>query len=447
MAKRTVRLWLRNDKPNTGRTQKVAAGTVPVHLILSIKGEREFFNTEVSIYPEQWDDQTLTPHNLPTIKALPTEYAKKYGLKQFDLPEITKHAKKQNTEIAELVNRIDFFIQGLERDGHVFAKGSCKIVMDSLKNEKRPEPEIDDSANRELLAFMKDWIAKNETMRKKGSMQVYRTVTKRLADYEIKRKTKLTFETINHAFFEDFNAYLIETTNLNSITIAKQLSTLKTFLHKAMKQEIPVNLNFKSYKVEREDDLEVIALTEKEFNTLWDLDLSNNKRFDAIRDVFIFSCVSGMRFSDLEQLNWNQIKAKNIKQTVTKTKMKLDIPLNNYSRTILEKYKDLPRPLPIISNQKSNDALHDLCEYAELDDPIEIVRTVGAETVKTVFPKHELITMHSGRKTFATLSLKKGMSIQNVMKVGGWKDFKSFARYVNVSNEDAQEAMAGAWDK
>lgn len=226
-------------------------------------------------------------------------------------------------------------------------------------------------------------------------------------------------------YLRSFQAYLYEKHDLNSITVAKQLSTLKTFLNYAQKRGIEVNANYKSFIIERDTDLEVIALTQDEFNTLWSMDLTGKPRLSAIRDVFLFSCVTGMRFSDLEQLNWNQIKADYIQQTVTKTKAKLKIPLNQYSRAILAKYEDCPRPLPIISNQKSNDALHDLCEGAGLDDMIEIVRMKGHKTVKETFPKYELITMHSGRKTFATLSLKKGMNAQNVMKIGGWKDYKA----------------------
>ena len=53
--------------------------------------------------------------------------------------------------------------------------------------------------------------------------------------------------------------------------------------------------------------------------------------------------------------------------------------------------------------------------------------------------------MHSGRKTFATLSLEAGMSAEHVMKIGGWKDYKSFKRYINVTDEAVKGAMEHAW--
>ena len=430
----TIRLWLRTDKVNKGGTKRAAAGTMPIFIIYSLKGKRQFLNTGINIYAEQWDGDN------ENIKALAPTYAKKYGLRIVDLPTL-QDAKKQVQEI----ERLKIIISKVEQEYNLNEVAfTSQMVMAEVKERLNPVAEKSDTQN-SVLAFMQDWIKRNEAIQKKGSMQVYRTVTQRLFEYEQANNTKLLFENTNYSFFEDFKAFLNKEYDLNSITIAKQLNTLKTFLNKAQKQEIPVNTNFKAFKIERENDLEVIALTQKEFNTLWELDLKDKPRLDAIRDVFLFSCSTGMRYSDLAQLRRHQIKGNAITQTVTKTSAKIKIPLNKYSRAILAKYADAPQPLPIISNQKSNDALHDLCKEAEINEPTEIVRKVNNEVVKTIYPKHELITMHSGRKSFATLSLKKGMSIQNVMKIGGWRDFKSFARYVNVTNEDAQEAMNECW--
>ncbi len=435
MAKYTLRYWLRIDKPNKGGTKKQDAGTVPLHLIISVKGDRVYHNTGVSMYPEQWDDKN------GKVTALGREFAKKYGLRQIDLPPITEKAESDNATLTGLQNDIKAITARFELDGVQY---SSRMIKDELAQKLKPATKKDAPTD-ELFQFMDNYIRMNEATRKAGSLQVYRTVRRRLAEYESYAKTKVTFTNVDYAFFEAFQAYLYDAHDLNSITVAKQLSTLKTFLNYAQKRGLQVNPNYKAFRIERDTDLEVIALTQDEFNTLWDMDLTGKPRLAAIRDVFMFSCVTGMRFSDLEQLNWNQVKADYIQQTVTKTKAKLKIPLNQYSRAILARYEDCPRPLPIISNQKSNDALHDLCEEAGFNEMIEIVRMKGNRVEKNTYPKHQLISMHSGRKSFASLSLKKGMNAQNVMKIGGWRDYKSFARYVNISSEDAQEAMQSVW--
>jgi hypothetical protein len=53
--------------------------------------------------------------------------------------------------------------------------------------------------------------------------------------------------------------------------------------------------------------------------------------------------------------------------------------------------------------------------------------------------------MHCGRKTFATLSLEANMPAEVVMQIGGWKDYKSFKRYMNITDERTMGAMKQAW--
>ena len=63
------------------------------------------------------------------------------------------------------------------------------------------------------------------------------------------------------------------------------------------------------------------------------------------------------------------------------------------------------------------------------------------------FPKHELISAHTARKTFITVSLELGMTAEEVMKVSGHNTYKSFKRYVNVTKERTRRAMSNAWEQ
>ncbi|ERM81373.1 hypothetical protein P872_09640 [Rhodonellum psychrophilum GCM71 = DSM 17998] len=121
----------------------------------------------------------------------------------------------------------------------------------------------------------------------------------------------------------------------------------------AKRQGIKVNDGYKDFAIKK-DKLEVIALTQNEFDLLVNIDLATEKRLDQVRDVFIFSCVTGYRYSDLVQLRREHIKKDEIKLTVKKTKQVLIVPLNVFAVDILEKYKEMAFPLPIISNQKFN---------------------------------------------------------------------------------------------
>ena len=254
---------------------------------------------------------------------------------------------------------------------------------------------------------------------------------------------------------QDFQNFLIDwqeihpTTGnvkkLNNITIAKQISTLKTFLGYARRRGIKTHDGYKEYSVKK-DRLEVIALNQKEFDALYALDVSANPRLSQVKDIFLFSCVTGYRFSDLLQLKREHIKQNEIRLTITKTKEPSIVPLTRISREILKKYEERVLPLPMISNQKFNKYVKELCELAEINDPVEIVRYRGAVRDSKIYPKHELVSAHTGRKTFVTLSLGKGIPAEVVMKITGHSDYKSFKRYVEVDEERKRDAMSLAWD-
>jgi integrase len=274
-----------------------------------------------------------------------------------------------------------------------------------------------------------------------------------MQNFEKAKRKKVSFEKIDYSFFQSFQNYLIGCTKvvdgnevplMNNITIAKQLSTIKTFLNYAKKQGVHVPDRYKDFKIKKES-LEVIALTNDEFETLYYLDIKN-KKLAQVRDVFCFSCATGLRYSDLRKLNRDNIKNDEIKITVLKTAEPLTIPLTNFAKSILSKYNGRYAPLPVISNQKMNEYLKELCKLAEINDPVEIVRYRGAVRESQTYPKYELVSAHTGRKTFATLCLEKGMSAEEVMSITGHRDYKSFQRYVKVTEQRKKTVMLKAWD-
>ena len=147
----------------------------------------------------------------------------------------------------------------------------------------------------------------------------------------------------------------------------------------------------------------------------------------------------------MQQLKREHIKRDEINLTVKKTKTELTVPLNGITSKILDKYKELHKPLPLISSQKLNTYIKELCKDAKINEPIEIVRFRGSKRETKTFPKYELIHLHTGRKTFCTLSLEKGMSAEQVMSISGHTDYKSFKRYVDVTEKLKKVVMVKAW--
>ncbi|MDP1843398.1 MAG: site-specific integrase [Sediminibacterium sp.] len=378
-------------------------------------------------------------------------------------PELKKHEystereiEALNTSLAVLVKAIKEIEQLHELNKVIY---SVDEVIERLKEKTRNKTKKSATSN-ELSGFLDDYITTYSETRAKGSLSVYSALKRHLEEYQKHFNTSVTFAAINYQFFEDFQAFLIKHRNLNNTTVAKQLSTVKTFLNYAKKRGVEVSSHYQDFKIKKEV-LEVIALTNVEFELLFNLDLKDQDRLSKVRDIFCFACATGMRYSDLNLLRWDHIKDDIITFTVKKTKSRLTIPLNEYSTAILARYKGNPKPLPMITNQKLNDYLKGweekdkngkvikqhkgLCEIAGIDEPIEIVRYRGVKREANIYPKYKLIGVHTGRKTFVTLSLEKGMSAEQVMSITGHTDYKSFKRYVNITEGIKKVAMVKAW--
>ncbi|QNL49229.1 site-specific integrase [Olivibacter sp. SDN3] len=451
--KGTTRLNLRLDKVRKD-------GKCSLEIIYSVRGQRKYIYPGISVFPEQWDD------NNQRFIAIDKKSAKKIAPNRpyYELSDRDDISTFEGV-ISDTLLQLDRIEKRFEVNGEAF---SAEMVTGAFKSSK-PGATKKESSSKMVYDFIDKYIIENAPSRAKGSLSVYKALRKHLSAYEKHTRKKIRFDEMSYSFMQSFHNFLIEYVTdkgitLNNITIAKQISTLKTFLGYARRHNIHISDGYRDYKVTRQK-LEVIAFTEREFLSLYRLDLSDgtNKAplviddegnvtryisYDAlakVRDVLCFSCTTGLRYSDLEQLRRTHIKETEIKLTVKKTREMLTIPLNGYAYEILSRYNHPLYPLPIISNQKYNLYIKALCRLAGIDDTVEIIRYKGAEKVTIEYPKYELISSHTGRKTFCTLSLERGVPAETVMATSGHTDYKSFQRYVKVTEERKRNEMQKAW--
>ena len=132
--------------------------------------------------------------------------------------------------------------------------------------------------------------------------------------------------------------------------------------------------------------------------------------------------------------------------TTQKTHDRLPININSFARGILDKYKDSKFPygqaLPVITNQKMNDYIKDLCELCEINEPITSVCYRGGQREETIKPKYNLMGTHAGRRTFICFALSSGIPPQVVMKWTGHKDYKAMKPYIDIAEKVKAEQMA-----
>lgn len=164
-----------------------------------------------------------------------------------------------------------------------------------------------------------------------------------------------------------------------------------------------------------------------------------------VRDLFCFCAFTSLRYSDMAALKRSNIVGDKIIITTQKTNDRLEIPLNKYSRTILDKYSNLQHPkglaLPVISNTKMNYYLKDLCELCGFRERITKVFYKGGQRVEETREKWELISTHAARRTFICYALTKGIPPQIVMKFTGHSDYQAMKPYIDIAEADAVAAM------
>ena len=167
---------------------------------------------------------------------------------------------------------------------------------------------------------------------------------------------------------------------------------------------------------------------------------------EAVRDVFIFCCYTGLRYSDAAKLQRSDIVDGHINVITRKTSDRLTIELNKHSQAVLDKYKDADwlkgRALPAISIQESNAYLKWIGRLAGIEEPIRIVFYNGAERHEEVHPKYELLTTHCARRTFVVTALQLGIPAEVIIKWTGHSDFAAMKPYIKIVDELKARNMA-----
>ena len=257
-----------------------------------------------------------------------------------------------------------------------------------------------------------------------------------------------TFEFFDERGLNDYVGYLRDIKEMRNTTIGKQLSFLKWFLRWAFKKGVHQNNAYDSYKPKlKSTQKKIIFLTWDELNRLREFEIPANKQaLERVRDVFLFQCFTGLRYSDVFNLRRSDIKGDHIEVTTVKTSDSLIIELNNHSKAILDKYKDVAfeddKVLPVITNQKMNDYLKELAEMAGIDEPVRQTYYRGNERIDDVTPKYALLGTHAGRRTFICNALALGIPPQVVMKWTGHSDYKAMKPYIDIADDIKANAMS-----
>ena len=401
---------------------------VPIRMRVNFASKRIEFTTGYRIDSAKWD-------------------ADKQRVKNGCSNKLKQSASEINASLLEYYTEIQSIFKRFEVDDVMPTPEQIKEAFNALHKPVSEEPK----PKKEALPcdffqvfddFVEDCGRQNNWT--DSTFEKFAAVKNHLTNF----REGLTFEFFDERGLNDYVGYLRDVKEMRNTTIGKQLSFLKWFLRWAFKKGVHQNNAYDSYKPKlKSTQKKIIFLTWDELNRLREFKIPSNKQaLERVRDVFLFQCFTGLRYSDVFNLRRSDIKGDHIEVTTIKTSDSLIIELNNHSKAILDKYKDVAfeddKVLPVITNQKMNDYLKELAEMAGIDEPIRQTYYKGNERIDEVTPKYALLGTHAGRRTFICNALALGIPPQVVMKWTGHSDYKAMKPYIDIADDIKANAMS-----
>lgn len=379
-------------------------------------------------------------------------YIAKWSIETQRCKSGTTHGKKKvsaleiNNEIQRIENLADMVFKTFEVNNHL---PSIQEYRDAFNKANKGDLNVDLIESKEpqksLMDVFDEFVKESGTQNDwtDSTYEKFAAAKNHLKEFD----PALTFESLTESGLIAYVTYLRDTRNMRNSTIGKQLGFLKWFLRWGKKKGYNNNIAFETFKPKlKTTQKKVIFLTWDELTKLREYPIPEHKKYlDRVRDVFLFLCFTGLRYSDVFNLKRSDVKADHIEVTTIKTADSLIIELNDHSRAILNKYKDVhfenDKVLPVITNQKMNDYLKELAELAGIDEPIRETFYKGNERIDTVTPKYALLGTHAGRRTFICNALSLGIPAQVVMKWTGHSDYKAMKPYIDIADDIKANAM------
>lgn len=260
-------------------------------------------------------------------------------------------------------------------------------------------------------------------------------------------KKNLTFDAFDENGIADYVEYLSKVKSMKNSTINKQLGFLRWFLRWSYEKGYNKNNTFEYFKPKlKYAQKKVIFLREDEIKKIENFNIPDNHlALGPVRDVFLFCCYTGLRYSDVLRLTWEDVHDGKMEVVTKKTTDRLIIELNHKANNLISKYNGVRLRgnvvFPVIVNQKMNEALHLLFQLAGFDEPVKEIYYKGNQRIEKVRPKYELVTTHCARRTFICLALSKGIPPSVVMKWTGHSDYKAMKPYIDIADEVKEKYM------
>lgn len=326
---------------------------------------------------------------------------------------------------------------------------------------------LDGVASRKSMTFA-EYMEEYAERRKKNSLRntakQYLTAYHWLLAYERENHTQVTFADVNLKFYEKFKQWFLS----KGYTLNSLGTTMKAYkvayrdardvdglhnLHETSKRGFS-SATFASRTVYLSlEELQRIANVEftpeklveifPELKTGGTSEKANIRRKAAslslIRDKFLLGAYTALRVSDFNRLRDVHIDGDYFRITTQKTGAAVVIPIHPVIRQMIDRGFDISTP---ITDQKINKHIKEVARLAGITQLVEGTKLIDHRAVVGFFPKCDLITTHTARRSAATNMYKAGIPSISIMRITGHTTEKAFMKYIKISAEENAELMA-----
>lgn len=413
------------------------------------RGFRVGGKTRIFVEPKDWDDKKKTLRRSSKIEKI--EKQREVEDKRKLLNQLQEHILNAIIENPDLENMskderkdwLNFVISSfydpcikLVREKNLTFDAFAKIYVETRSKEEDWRPS-------KMGHFNKKKIWDNPIYDKLSAVQ---TQVHRM-------NPKLKMDEITSATLDEYQRFLVREGYLNS-TIENHISYFKQILkwadEKGYLKHGEVVLKHKTAKLQQTRPKAVNFLTWDEFEKLYSYKFKEeDAHLELTRDRFCFCCATSLRHSDLEILKKADFDNFDDPTSFTfvskKTHDELTIFLNEYSKTIYLKYKDIPTKngllFPPKSNQKMNDNLKIIAQMLGFTRNITKMQFCGKERVDETNRLCDVIGTHSARRTFVVHAMEMGWSPQLVMSFTGHEDYETMRPYIAITDKTRKNMM------
>ena len=268
----------------------------------------------------------------------------------------------------------------------------------------------------------------------KATLQKYNVCKRHFLEFLEKqyKRSDLKLTELTYVVIREFDLYLRTEVGQNPNTATKTMKTFKTITLLGQKMGVLLHDPFMNHRFHIEPvnrgfltDEEILCIAHKQINI---------PRLELIRDIFIFSCFTGLAYIDVSNLTPDHIVTLGDKQWIMtqrqKTSVETNVLLLDIPKAIIAKYGGKTyrngKLFPMLTNQKTNSYLKEIADICGIK---------------------KNLTFHLARHTFATMSLSKGVPMESVSKMLGHTNIRTTQIYARITNKKIEHDMEELADK